>query len=259
MDDATAKKMLSSGKQVSIYYQGDEDSKKGWKKVEPIRIEGEGDDKVMVAYEIEGSTNRPPIKRYIQKKIINWNVLSTVDAKFAKKEKEKEIPAGGKKKIEPGGGKITTSRVNLGKKGNDFCDAITNKRIVKMYYKGDEEESPGWREDVEPVCYGIRKGVNYVRAWVGRGTSVSGDKEGSTKKLPGWRLFREDRIQKWEVNATETFTKEREDYNENDKLMERRYCFTRFSETPDTLNESFVENLKEGSILSTIKEAINIF
>lgn len=112
MDDATAQKMLASGKQVSVYYQGDKDSKKGWRKIEPIRIEDEGDDKVMVAYEIEGSTNKPPIKRYIQKKIVNWNVLSTVDAKFAKKEKEKEPDP--VKKL--GGGKITTSRVNLGKK-----------------------------------------------------------------------------------------------------------------------------------------------
>ena len=69
MDDATAQKMLASGNQVSVYYQGDDDSKKGWKKIEPVRIEGEGDDKVMVAYEIEGLGKKPVLKKYVQKKI----------------------------------------------------------------------------------------------------------------------------------------------------------------------------------------------
>ena len=93
MDDATAQKMLASGNQVSVYYQGDDDSKKGWKKIEPVRIEGEGDDKVMVAYEIEGLGKKPVLKKYVQKKITNWNVLSTVKATTAAKEKEKEKKA----------------------------------------------------------------------------------------------------------------------------------------------------------------------
>lgn len=283
MDDATAQKMLASGKQVSVYYQGDKDSKKGWRKIEPIRIEGEGDDKVMVAYEIEGSTNKPPIKRYIQKKIINWNVLSTVDAKFAKKEKEKDQKTigGGKKKVvakpEPVGGKeLKISKRNLGDKGDDFCEAILNKRVGKMYYKGDKENQPGWRMVVQLVCYGSKKGVKYVRAWVGSGKSVSGEKNPEKKALPGWRFFREDRIEKWEVYGTfnkNTFNKTPDNpvdpktdkapdsnFNPNgDELMDTIFCISNFSQTPNTLNESSVEPLKEESILSTIKEAINIF
>jgi hypothetical protein len=135
-----------------------------------------------------------------------------------------------------------------------------------MYYKGDEEESPGWRDDVEPVCYGMRKGVNYVRAWVGSGKSVSGEKENSKKPLPGWRFFREDRIGKWEVNATKNFTKEPggvgkgRKFNPNgDGLMDGTiHCISNFSDSEKS-NEPDGEPLKEESILSTIKEAINIF
>ena len=251
MDDATAQKMLSSGKQVSIYYQGDEESKKGWKKIEPIRIEGEGDAKVMLAYEIEGTAAKPDIKKYTQKKITNWNVLSTTPVKFAGKEKEKEKKAPKK----PGYKPPTPQKRNLGTQGDDFCDAITNKRIVKMYYKGDEEEAPGWRTEVQAVCYGSRKGVKYVRAWVGSGKSVSGEKPDSQKPLPGWRFFRQDRIQKWEVDSTKTFkAPPKADFNpKGDKLMDTIFCISDFApDAPPTA-------LQEGSILSAIKEAINIF
>ena len=267
MDDATAQKMLASGKQVSIYYQGDKDSKKGWRKVEPIRIEGEGDEKVMVAYEIEGSTNRPPIKRYTQKKIVNWNVLSTVDAKFAKKEKEKKVPGGGKKKVQPeptpaGGKYLKVSKINLGAKGEDFCEAIVNKRVGRFYYKGDKEESPGWRTEVQPVCYGSRKGVKYLRAWVGSGKSVSGEKEKNPNPLPGWRFFREDRIEKWEIIGTykvKYFLNAPKDFNpKSDALMDTIFCISHFFDSKKP-KEPDGESLKEGSILSTIKEAINIF
>jgi hypothetical protein len=253
MDDATAQKMLSSGKQVSIYYQGDNDSKKGWRKVEPVRIEGEGDDKVMVAYEIEGLGKKPVLKKYVQKKITNWNVLSTTPATIAAKEKEKEKKAPKK----PGARPPTPQKRTLGTQGDDFCDAITNKRIVKMYYKGDEEEAPGWRTDVQAVCYGSRKGVKYVRAWVGSGKSVSADKSPEKKALPGWRFFRQDRIQKWEVDATKTFkAPPKADFNpKGDKLMDTIFCISDFA--PDTPTGG--EALQEASMLSAIKEAINIF
>lgn len=226
MDDATAQKMLASGNQVSIYYQGDNDSKKGWRKVEPVRIEGDGDDKVMVAYEIEGLGKKPVLKKYVQKKITNWNVLSTVKATTAAKDKERD-----KKALVPvkKPGALVPQKRNLGSQGDDFCEAILNKRIVKIEYMGDEEEAPGWRTDVEPVCYGSRKGVKYVRAWVGDGTSVSAKKSPDKKALPGWRFFRQDRIKKWEVDATKTFKEARPNFKpKGDKLMDTIFCITDF-------------------------------
>lgn len=253
MDDATAQRMLASGNQISVYYQGDDDYKKGWRKIEPVRIEDEGGDKVMVAYEIEGIGKKPVLKKYVQKKITNWNVLSTVKATTAAKDKEKEKKAPKK----PGAKPPTPQKRNLGTQGDDFCDAIINKRIVTMYYKGDEEEAPGWRTNVEAVCYGSRKGVKYVRAWVGSGKSVSADKAPDKKALPGWRFFRQDRIQKWNVDATKTFTAPpKSDFNpKGDKLMDTIFCISDFA--PDTPTGG--EALLEGSILSAIKEAINIF
>lgn len=251
IDAATIQKMINSGKQVSIYYQGDDNSKKGWKKVEPVKVETVDGKETLIAYEIEGLGKKPIKKQFTQEKITNWNVLSTVTATTAAKEKEKE------KKLpkKPGAKPPTPKQRSLGSQGDDFCDAITNKRIVKMYYKGDEEEAPGWRTDVQAVCYGSRKGVKYVRAWVGSGKSVSADKNPQKKALPGWRFFRQDRIQKWEVDATKTFkAPPKADFNpKGDKLMDTILCISDFA--PDAPPAA----LQEGSILSAIKEAIKIF
>jgi predicted DNA-binding transcriptional regulator YafY len=246
LDDNTAKKMLDSGKQVSVYYQGDDNNPKGWRKIEPVRVDGTGDDKVFVAYEIPKETSKKPeLKKFVQKKIINWNILSTTPATIAAKEKEKDKKAGPTKPPK-------VIKRNLGSK-NDFCDAILNKRVVKMYYKGDKENEPGWRTDVEPVAYGSNKGIRYIRAWVGGGKSVSGEKGNS---LPGWRFFREDRIQKWEPDATKTFKEARPNFNpKGDDLLpdEPIICMSDFKQDapPGALQES--------QILPSILEAINIF
>ena len=257
LDDKTAQKMLASGKQVSVYYQGDNESKKGWRKIEPIKIETKDGENYLVALEIEGLGKKPVRKSYQQSKITNWNILGTTPATAAAKEREKE-----KKDTEKKAGKKppappTPKTRNLGTKGNNFCDAITNKRYVKMYYQGDEEEAPGWRTDVEPVCYGSRKGIKYVRAWVGSGKSVSADKDPTKKSLPGWRFFREDRIKKWEVDATRTFTQPpKADFNpKGDKLMDTIFCISDFA--PDTPAGGGA--LQEGVIIPAIKDAIDIF
>jgi len=251
MDDATAQKMLSSGKQVSIYYQGDDDSKKGWRKIEPVRIEGEGDDKVMVAYEVEGLGKKAVLKKYVQKKITNWNVLSTTPATIAAKDKEKEKKAPKK----PGSKPPVPQKRNLGAQGDAFCQAILNKRYIRFYYKGEEEETPGWRLGVRPVCYGSRDGIKYIRAWVGAGKSVSAEKNPGKKSLPGWRLFREDRINKWQTEGEKTFKKPpKANFNPSgDKLMDNIICISDFSpDAPPAV-------LQEANMLSAIKEAINIF
>ena len=243
--------MLDSGKQVSIYYQGDDKNPKGWRKVEPVRIEGSGDDKVMVA-------------QFNQKKIVNWNVLSTVSAATAAKEKEKEKKAPKKPEEKPDTSKLKFSKIKLGEKGKDFCEAVVNKRVGRFYYKGDEEEAPGWRNEVQPVAYGSRKGVRYIRAWVGSGKSVSAEKNPSKKSLPGWRFFREDRISKWEiygVYSNKFFNKPpASNFNpKTDKLMDKIFCISDF--TPDKAPDDSEgeEPLLESKLLPGILEAVNIF
>ncbi len=253
LDDATAKKMLDSGKQVSVYYQGDDKNPKGWRKIEPVRVTGTADDKVFVAYEIPKETSKKPeLKQFNQKKIVNWNILGTTAATTAAKEKQKDKKQIGK---EPPPTPPKVTKRNLGSKGDDFCDAIVNKRYVKMYYQGDEEEAPGWRTDVEPVAYGSKKGVKYVRAWVGSGKSVSGEKTPTKKALPGWRFFREDRIKKWEVDATRVFTKPpSSNFNpKGDKLMDTIFCISDFA--PDKAPDALLES----KLLPSILEAVNIF
>lgn len=73
-----------------------------------------------------------------------------------------------------------------------IVDAIKKRKICIIYYDGDEPGGRGLRM-IEPVCFGYSKGDNPVlRAW---------DIEGAShrsyigkKKLPGWRLFRVDKI-----------------------------------------------------------------
>ena len=106
-------------------------------------------------------------------------------------------------------------------------DAIVNKRVITIYYMGDEETSAGWRK-IEPYVYGTRKnndGVtrDYLRAYQLNGPSVSAKKVGKAKReMPGWRFFRIDRIKNWNVMGTETFNTPQDKYNPNgDKLMDK--------------------------------------
>jgi len=98
-----------------------------------------------------------------------------------------------------------------------IINAIKNKNVIVIYYDGDEPGGRGLRE-IEPVCFGTSKlGNKVLRAW---------DKEGAshrdflgTKPLPGWRLFRLDKITS--INLTgDKFDTQRPNYNPNgDKSM----------------------------------------
>jgi predicted DNA-binding transcriptional regulator YafY len=74
----------------------------------------------------------------------------------------------------------------------DIMGAIENKYRVIIYYDGDEPGGRGIRE-IEPVCLGVSKAGNKVlRAWDSEGsshTAYTGE-----QPLPGWRLFRLDKI-----------------------------------------------------------------
>ena len=75
---------------------------------------------------------------------------------------------------------------------DSIVDAIKNRQVVVIYYDGDEPGGRGLRQ-IEPVCLGVSKAGNKVlRAWDSEGASHTGYK--GEQPLPGWRLFRLDKI-----------------------------------------------------------------
>jgi hypothetical protein len=73
---------------------------------------------------------------------------------------------------------------------DSIVDAIKGRKVVVIYYDGDEPGGRGIRQ-IEPVCLGVSKAGNKVlRAWDSEGASHTGYK--GEQPLPGWRLFRLD-------------------------------------------------------------------
>ena len=109
---------------------------------------------------------------------------------------------------------------------DQIFDAIQNRRVCVIYYKGDEPGGTGLRV-IEPVAYGLsKKGNPVVRAW---------DREGASHKaylgkkpLPSWRFFRVDKMD-FIRPTQETFDEPRPDYNPNgDRSMERVFIIATF-------------------------------
>jgi hypothetical protein len=106
-------------------------------------------------------------------------------------------------------------------------NAIQNRYVIQMYYAGDGVEKPGWRI-IEVYCYGINKANRpVIRAWQREGTSATpnGDGKDPLKKMPGWRMYRLDRIRTFRnygevYNGTTAFVQsQRPKYNAADKDM----------------------------------------
>ena len=98
-------------------------------------------------------------------------------------------------------------------------DAIKNKRVCVINYNGDEPGGKGLRV-IEPVAFGLsKKGNAVLRAWDREGASHTAYK--GEKPLPGWRLFRLDKMD-FIRPTQETFDTPKPDYNPNgDKSMKR--------------------------------------
>jgi predicted DNA-binding transcriptional regulator YafY len=96
-------------------------------------------------------------------------------------------------------------------------DCIKNKKKCIIYYDGDEPGGRGLR-GIEPVALGTSKAGNKVlRAWDEEGASHTGYK--GEQPLPGWRLFRLDKILSLKPTG-ENFTEMRPNFNPNgDKSM----------------------------------------
>ena len=107
-----------------------------------------------------------------------------------------------------------------------IIDAIRNKKVLVIYYSGDEPGGRGLRY-IEPVCFGYSKKNNPVlRAW---------DLEGASHKdyigdepLPSWRYFKLDKIDTIQQTG-ENFDTMRPNYNQNgDKSMIKVVINTKF-------------------------------
>lgn len=106
-------------------------------------------------------------------------------------------------------------------------DSIKNRQKVIIYYDGDEPGGRGLRE-IEPVCFGYSKADNPVlRAWDEEGASHTAYK--GEQPLPGWRLFRVDKILSFKPTG-ENFNTPKPNYNPNgDKSMSRVVINAKFN------------------------------
>lgn len=111
---------------------------------------------------------------------------------------------------------------------NNLVDAIKQRKKVVIYYDGDEPGGKGLRT-IEPVCFGYSKSDNPVlRAWDDEGASHTAYL--GEKPLPGWRLFRVDKITYFQPTA-EIFNDPRPNYNPNgDKSMNRVIINAKFNQ-----------------------------
>jgi hypothetical protein len=97
-------------------------------------------------------------------------------------------------------------------------DAITNKFECTIYYKGETKGvvDDGYRY-IEPYALGVNKQGNTVlRAWLTKGTSRLGKIDPT--QVPGWRLYRVDRINIITPTLSK-FTTARKGYNAEDSHM----------------------------------------
>ena len=117
---------------------------------------------------------------------------------------------------------------------DSIVKSIKNRDKVIIYYDGDEPGGRGLR-DIEPVCFGYSRAGNPVlRAWDSEGASHTGYK--GEQPLPGWRLFRADKIQSFKPSG-EKFNDPKPGYNFNgDKSMTKVIINAVFGAQPTTLS-----------------------
>ena len=105
----------------------------------------------------------------------------------------------------------------LEKSSDEIVLSIKNRHPVTIYYDGDDNGGKGLRV-IEPFCYGTSKrGNKIIRAWEREGASFTASK--GEQPLPGWRLFRVDRIGNYNIDPKVKFNEIRPKYNPNDKGM----------------------------------------
>lgn len=111
---------------------------------------------------------------------------------------------------------------------DSVVDCIKKRQKCIIYYDGDEPGGRGLRQ-IEPVCLGRMKGTNNlaIRAWDEEGASFTGYK--GKQPLPGWRLFRLDKILSLKP-TNEIFDIPRPNFNPNgDKSMSSVIIVVKFT------------------------------
>jgi predicted DNA-binding transcriptional regulator YafY len=119
---------------------------------------------------------------------------------------------------------IITEAVSM----SDIQDSIKKKKVIVIYYDGDDNGGKGYRT-IEPVCFGLsKKGNRALRAWELEGASWSEKNEGNY--LPGWRFFRTDKIFTYK-DTLDNFSEMRPNYNPNgDRSMDRVFINATFGD-----------------------------
>lgn len=113
-------------------------------------------------------------------------------------------------------------------------DAVNGRKVCVIYYDGDEPGGRGLRE-VEPVALGKSKAGNLVmRGWDREGASHTAYK--GEQPLPGWRLFRLDKMLSCKPTG-EVYNTPRPNYNFNgDKSMASVITIAKFdNQQPQTV------------------------
>jgi hypothetical protein len=81
--------MINDKKRVSVYYQGDSKSNKGWYSIEPIRVDKKNGSSYLLAYSIPKDGGKPELQYFSQPKIVNWNILGKKDVTLSKDYEKK--------------------------------------------------------------------------------------------------------------------------------------------------------------------------
>ena len=108
---------------------------------------------------------------------------------------------------------------------DSIVDAIKKRNKIVIYYDGDEPGGKGLRL-IEPVCLGTTiAGNKAIRAYDIEGVSHT-DYIGK-QLLPGWRIFRLDKILSLNI-TNEVFTTPREGFNfDGDKTFLGGICIVK--------------------------------
>jgi predicted DNA-binding transcriptional regulator YafY len=113
---------------------------------------------------------------------------------------------------------------------DQVVNSVKNKNVATIYYDGEDNGGKGLRV-IEPFCVGVsKKGNRVIRAWEREGAS----KTASTgeQPLPGWRLFRLDKILMLKPTG-EVYNEPRSGYNFNgDKSMVNVIINAKFDNNP---------------------------
>jgi predicted DNA-binding transcriptional regulator YafY len=123
----------------------------------------------------------------------------------------------------------------------EVSNSIKNKNVTTIYYYGDENGGRGLRV-IEPFCVGTSKRGNKVlRAFEREGASHTGYK--GEQPLPGWRLFRLDKILSNKPTG-EVYNEPKPGYNFNgDKSMVSVIINAKFDNNPPTTQTPEEENI----------------